>query len=59
MDWLNSHDRPGGTSRSPSRDASATVRPRPETERASTRTALVSTAATSWPKANERTARAV
>ena len=59
MVWLNSHDWPGGTSRSPSRVAAAAPSGAPHTQRASTRTALVSTAATSSPKANDRTARAV
>ena len=59
MVWLNSHDSPAGTRRSPKRVAAAAESGAPDTQRESTRTALVSTAATSSPKANERTARAV
>ena len=57
--WLNSHESPAGTRRSPNRVARAGVKAAPDTARARTRMALVSTAATSSPNANERTARAV
>ena len=59
MAWLNSQDSPAGTSRSPSAVACRNDNGVPETARARTRTALVSTAATSSPKAKVRTARAV
>ena len=58
--WLNSHERPAGTSRSPSRHGLAHRQSGPRTRHVPERaTALVSTAATSSPNANERTARAV
>ena len=60
MVWLNSHEQPGRDEAvAQSWVAAAAVSGAPATPRARTRTALVSTAATSSPKANERTARAV